>query len=105
MPNAAAADLAVAVLYLRLFFLRLRILRVTFDQEDLLHVREERLDVLGGVHDSDGAALAAAVAGLGGLMLDLDGGPVEGVELGVELRCVDLDGHDVVGEQFLAPAR
>src|ERR1022692_1232384 len=54
---------------------------VPFDQGDLAGVREPPRDVRGGVHDLDGAPLAATVAFLLRRVLDGDGGPVQGVDL------------------------
>ncbi|MGH3768125.1 MAG: hypothetical protein ACRDTX_23755 [Pseudonocardiaceae bacterium] len=43
---------------------------------------EQRGDVVGCVDDLDGASLAAPMPGLGDLVTDRDGGPVQGVEGG-----------------------
>jgi len=63
---------------------------VALDEEHLLDVGEQRPDVFGGVEDLDGAFLAAPVSGLGELVADRDGGPVQGVERGEQLRVLAL---------------
>src|SRR5258708_16066069 len=69
---------------------------VPFDQGDLACVREPLADVLRGVHDLDGAALAPPVAFLPGLVLDGDFPPVQGVQFLPQLLRVELDGEHVV---------
>ena len=64
-------------------------------------MREPLADVLGGVHDLDGAALAAAVAVFPGLVLHGDLRPVQGVSFPQLLR-VQLDREDVVREELPA---
>src|ERR1035441_7649450 len=107
MHRAATADLTVTVLYLRLFFLRLRTLRVT--QRSIRNTwracGNSARTLFRGVHHPGGALLGAAVPGPGGLVADGDGGPVQGIDGAEEPGGAALDGHDVAGEQVLADER
>ena len=103
MHSAATADLTVTVVYLRLFFFRLRTLRVTYRS-----MRKTWLTCGNSALTWSGASitwmvrrLGAPVPGPGGLVADRDGGPVQGIQGGEELRRVAFDGHDVVRSSVL----
>jgi hypothetical protein len=78
---------------------------IPLDEGGLAGVGEPGADVPRSVHALDGAALAAAVALFGGLVLHRDLRPVQGVQFLPQLLGVALDREHVVRQQLLADQR